>query len=236
MSKDAIIREHAPPARAGPAYRTPGAPPADGRGGTALRRAALGDSGLRRAAQARRHHRRPSNGRRAGSPGAAAPGHPAAVAGARARPGQRACQRRRHVPRPADPRQLALHSRPAAPPPAEPPAAAADRRLAEARRTGLPAPAVLGIPIVVKDVLCVQGLPATAGSRILEGFRPPFTATAVQRLLDAGAVLLGKTNTDEFAMGSSTENSAFGVTPNPWALHRGPRGSSGGAAGGRAPP
>src|SRR3990172_5918852 len=117
-----------------------------------------------------------------------------------------------------------------APAPAEAQAAAADRRLAEARRTGSPAPAVLGIPIVVKDVLCVQGLPATAGSRILEGFRPPFTATAVQRLLDAGVVLLGKTNTDEFAMGSSTENSAYGVTHNPWALDRVPGGSSGGTA------
>jgi aspartyl-tRNA(Asn)/glutamyl-tRNA(Gln) amidotransferase subunit A len=117
-----------------------------------------------------------------------------------------------------------------APAPAEAQAAAADRRLAEARRTGAPVPAVLGIPIVVKDVLCVQGLPATAGSRILEGFRPPFTATAVQRLLDAGAVVLGKTNTDEFAMGSSTENSAYGVTHNPWALDRVPGGSSGGTA------
>jgi aspartyl-tRNA(Asn)/glutamyl-tRNA(Gln) amidotransferase subunit A len=113
---------------------------------------------------------------------------------------------------------------------AETQAAAADRRLAEARRAGTTAPAVLGVPIVVKDVLCVQGLPATAGSRILEGFRPPFTATAVQRLLDAGTVLLGKTNTDEFAMGSSTENSAYGVTHNPWALDRVPGGSSGGTA------
>jgi aspartyl-tRNA(Asn)/glutamyl-tRNA(Gln) amidotransferase subunit A len=116
-----------------------------------------------------------------------------------------------------------------APAPAETQAAAADRRLTEARRTGQASP-LLGIPIVVKDVLCVQGLPATAGSRILEGFRPPFTATAVQRLLDAGAVVLGKTNTDEFAMGSSTENSAYGVTHNPWALDRVPGGSSGGTA------
>jgi aspartyl-tRNA(Asn)/glutamyl-tRNA(Gln) amidotransferase subunit A len=113
---------------------------------------------------------------------------------------------------------------------AESQAVAADRRLAEARRTGASVPAVLGIPIVVKDVLCLQGLPATAGSRILEGFRPPFTATAVQRLLDAGAVVLGKTNTDEFAMGSSTENSAYGATHNPWALGRVPGGSSGGTA------
>jgi aspartyl-tRNA(Asn)/glutamyl-tRNA(Gln) amidotransferase subunit A len=116
-----------------------------------------------------------------------------------------------------------------APAPAEAQAAASDRRLAEARRSGGGSP-LLGIPIVVKDVLCVQGLPATAGSRILEGFRPPFTATAVQRLLDAGAVILGKTNTDEFAMGSSTENSAYGVTRNPWALDRVPGGSSGGTA------
>jgi aspartyl-tRNA(Asn)/glutamyl-tRNA(Gln) amidotransferase subunit A len=113
--------------------------------------------------------------------------------------------------------------------PAEAQAAAADRRLAEASRSDHATP-VLGIPIVVKDVLCVQGLPATAGSRILEGYRPPFTATAVQRLLDAGAVVLGKTNTDEFAMGSSTENSGYGVTHNPWALDRVPGGSSGGSA------
>jgi len=117
-----------------------------------------------------------------------------------------------------------------APAPAEAQAAAADRRLAEARRSGTNLPAALGIPIVVKDVLCVQGLPATAGSRILEGFRPPFTATAVERLVEAGAVVLGKTNTDEFAMGSSTENSAYGVTHNPWALDRVPGGSSGGTA------
>ena len=113
---------------------------------------------------------------------------------------------------------------------AEAQAAAADRRLAEARRKGEAMPAVLGLPIAVKDVLCVQAIPTTAGSRILEGFRPPYTATAVQHLLDAGAVVLGKTNTDEFAMGSSTENSAYGVTHNPWALDRVPGGSSGGSA------
>jgi aspartyl-tRNA(Asn)/glutamyl-tRNA(Gln) amidotransferase subunit A len=117
-----------------------------------------------------------------------------------------------------------------APAMAEAQAAAADRRLAEARRSGAAVPAGLGIPIVVKDVLCVQGLPATAGSRILEGFRPPFTATAVQRLMDSGMVVLGKTNTDEFAMGSSTENSAYGVTRNPWSPDRVPGGSSGGTA------
>ena len=105
-------------------------------------------------------------------------------------------------------------------------AAAVDARIAAGEKLG----PLAGVPLALKDLFCQEGVPTTAGSRILQGWRPPYSATVTRRLLDAGIVILGKTNLDEFAMGSSTENSAYGPSRNPWDTDRIPGGSGGGSA------
>lgn len=105
-------------------------------------------------------------------------------------------------------------------------AASVDERRSKGESLGK----LAGLPVAVKDVLCDKSTLTTCASKMLENFRPPYDSTVVERLKAADAVLIGRTNMDEFAMGGSTENSAFQITRNPWDLERSPGGSSGGAA------
>src|SRR5204862_2790427 len=104
------------------------------------------------------------------------------------------------------------------------------RRLDEKIAAGEPIEPLAGVPVAIKDNIAIRDMTTTCGSKILQGYVPPYTATAIERLRSAGAIVVGKTNCDEFAMGSTTENSGYFVTRNPHNLDRVPGGSSGGSA------